>query len=500
MILGAAVLLVLELLFLSTYRTLALNKFVQQVLDVPGSIVQAIAHPPVFAPSTSDFSQYRNYKTVAVSIPPTTVPAVSSQQSGVTQPPADPLAVITNSDGTKTYPFEQVTLWGYAFYTSKIDGSGSVAIGSQNKQTIGRLLLALGYPTSMTDNLAIMAADPTLMRSGDKFQIPWVGTVQFSASIQPEGGLYTQVGNGALILLNGGYDASVLTHELGHQIGFHMTDQEWAQYYELRGIPAGTPRTLSDWNLSPEEDFAEAYRVTYGQGGPVQTQYGPLMPTSGLGDMETPCYSAYLDAEQAYIQANTASTSYGFSLPSSAVLTQADSAANYDPAVQACRAKNNTAAPYGGGMVYSHQVGPATQQFINTVVARLSEQTPVALSRDSQRVSDLRETQNVLELYFSKCGVYPGSASCSNRADPTSWAALRATLSSDTRATIPSDPLGGSATYVYGVTKTGDQYLLEATLEGSVPNGYTPPTIPSGMSWTSGTAPGCAAPHYCLTL
>ncbi|MDO8667933.1 MAG: hypothetical protein Q7K35_02425 [bacterium] len=346
------------------------NNFIQQITN---SISGATKSLPNFIAN----SPLQNLNTNIIGINP----AKPSQQ------PINPLAVVTNKDGTKTYPFEQVNLWGYTFYTSKIDGRGSIDIGSQNKQTIAKLLKTLGYPPSLTANLAIIAADPTLMRASDKFQIPWAGTMMIPLSFQPEGGLYTQIGNGALILLNGdGYDTMVLTHELGHQVGFHMTDQEWTQYYKLRAIPAKTPRILSNWNLSPEEDFAEVYKTVYklsAAGGyipavyeskwSIRTYYGVLTP-SFLIDEVNECKNLYDKARESYL--NTQSADYRLNHFSELMdsRSQLNMVLNANPEVQACRRENNGPSNYPlGGQRYESQVDQATEQFIKNVVARLSK-------------------------------------------------------------------------------------------------------------------------------
>src|SRR5581483_8913995 len=57
--------------------------------------------------------------------------------------------------------------------------------------------------------------------------------------------------------------------------------------------------------------------------------------------------------------------------------------------------------------------------------------------RDARRLSDLREVQNGLELYFAKCGYYPGPAvagSCGSTSwsAVSTWAALTASLQGST--------------------------------------------------------------------
>ena len=128
--------------------------------------------------------------------------------------------------------------------------------------------------------------------------------------------------------------------------------------------------------------------------------------------------------------------------------------------------------------------------------------------RDARRLSDLRQVQNGLELYFSKCGYYPGAAvagSCSGTpfGQISTWVALKASLTGSGIgvSTMPADPSAGH-TYYYGTTATGGSYVLGAVLEnanGSVFNNYQ---APDTTNYTIGDSfGGCAAAAtYCITL
>lgn len=99
--------------------------------------------------------------------------------------------------------------------------------------------------------------------------------------------------------------------------------------------------------------------------------------------------------------------------------------------------------------------------------------------RDARRISDLRQVQNALELYFNKCGYYPGgaqpAASCTGFGGaPSNWEGLKAALVGSALGVnqIPSEPSAGATAdraYKYGVdTATGREgsgYILAATLE-----------------------------------
>ena len=288
---------------------------------------------------------------------------ISSSQ----QIPVDPLAIQNNQDGSKIYPVQYNNLWGHEFYTSKIDQSGSIDIGSEPKQSIAKLLNSLGFPPALTKNLIFVHIDPTITESIDRLKIPWAsGNVYIS--LQPQGGTYQNVYSGSVIALNNlvGYNPAVLVHELGHLIGSQLTDDEWKQYYKLRGMPSDTPKNSSNWNSSPFEDFAEVYKNTYGYGD-VQTQYGLLAETS-WGDLMTPCSSIALDLQRAWLEKYGKKDKYGFMYETSE-MDKAEAAIQSDPTLQACRAKNIQGQL---GANYTRQVSDSTKSFVRNIVARLN--------------------------------------------------------------------------------------------------------------------------------
>ncbi len=81
-------------------------------------------------------------------------------------------------------------------------------------------------------------------------------------------------------------------------------------------------------------------------------------------------------------------------------------------------------------------------------------------ARDARRVSDVRQVQNVLELYYAKTGHYP---------DANSWAGLESVLTTgDDKVTnqLPQDPMKDDGrTYYYGVSSDQQNYTVGATLE-----------------------------------
>ena len=145
-----------------------------------------------------------------------------------------------------------------------------------------------------------------------------------------------------------------------------------------------------------------------------------------------------------------------------------------------------------------------------------------AAARDSKRLSDLREVQNGLELYFNKCGYYPGgvvSGSCAGTTYSAEdfWGVAGTSATGMTAAltgsnigvnTVPDDPLGGSHTYYYG-TNGGTNYVIAATLENgnnNVFNTYVAPSLTGftnglgGKTSGSGVSSCSASSTYCITL
>jgi prepilin-type N-terminal cleavage/methylation domain-containing protein len=123
--------------------------------------------------------------------------------------------------------------------------------------------------------------------------------------------------------------------------------------------------------------------------------------------------------------------------------------------------------------------------------------------RDARRLSDLHEAQNAIELYYQKCGFYPGPAGCGTGFGkaPADWSALSTVITGSSIGVnnpLPLDPTTG-ATYYYGSTD-GSSYLIGAHLENvnnSVFNGYQIPTnIPSGFGIDCKAASG----NYCISL
>ncbi len=119
--------------------------------------------------------------------------------------------------------------------------------------------------------------------------------------------------------------------------------------------------------------------------------------------------------------------------------------------------------------------------------------------RDARRISDLREVQNALELFYNKCGFYPGTAPsgvCATIAGSpgTAWSGTTASLSATLMAAaiginspLPDDP-STNRTYAYGYNAANTAYILAAALENAnnsaVGSGYNPPSTTGIAGWS----------------
>jgi general secretion pathway protein G len=119
--------------------------------------------------------------------------------------------------------------------------------------------------------------------------------------------------------------------------------------------------------------------------------------------------------------------------------------------------------------------------------------------RDARRLSDLHNIQTGLELYYNKCGYYPGGVAnpCAGWAAGTDYAAMVTALKGSGLSinAVPNDPSAGK-TYFYGSFTNGSTYTLGADLEdggNAAFINYVPPLN------TVGTG-ACASPEYCTSL
>jgi len=120
-------------------------------------------------------------------------------------------------------------------------------------------------------------------------------------------------------------------------------------------------------------------------------------------------------------------------------------------------------------------------------------------ARDSRRIADLRQTQTGLELYFHKCGYYPGTAQASSPCGAFSqigdWNSMTTALTGSNLGVnrVPNDPSSGR-TYSYGTDGIGSGYIIGARMEDA-----GNPNLVSGDD-ADGTVFGvdCADPIYCI--
>lgn len=125
------------------------------------------------------------------------------------------------------------------------------------------------------------------------------------------------------------------------------------------------------------------------------------------------------------------------------------------------------------------------------IIGLLSTLAVVALgsarvkARDSKRLSDLKQVQTALELYYTDKGIYPIAAVAVTLGDANHICLNLASGFSTTGCTsaymglVPKDP--GSNSYAYTSTD-GSTYTIVATLEDTV-NGLTKKinVLPSGF-------------------
>jgi len=146
-----------------------------------------------------------------------------------------------------------------------------------------------------------------------------------------------------------------------------------------------------------------------------------------------------------------------------------------------------------------------TQANTDVLSAQPSTQTALASSavaaRDSQRVNDLKQMQNLFEAYYAKCGYYPGPQIVDGRcsaawANSPSWYALGGALASGAfAASIPLDPVNKDFNaYHYAAFNRGQSYVLNTSLED--------PTNPSLAQSARGNVNGvdCSGTMYCLEV
>jgi prepilin-type N-terminal cleavage/methylation domain-containing protein len=107
-----------------------------------------------------------------------------------------------------------------------------------------------------------------------------------------------------------------------------------------------------------------------------------------------------------------------------------------------------------------------------------------ASARDSRRISDIRNTQNLLELYYTQQGAYP---------EVEGWSNLE-TAMVDTTDALPQPSETGGLEYYYE-SSDGLEYIVGAALER--PNN----AARENAATISGTVEGkdCVEDFYCVT-
>ena len=123
-------------------------------------------------------------------------------------------------------------------------------------------------------------------------------------------------------------------------------------------------------------------------------------------------------------------------------------------------------------------------------------------ARDTQRVNDVKQLQADLQLYYNKCGYYPGVAqpgsSCGLfAADGGSYARVSAALIGSNLgiASVPNDPTAG-VNYFYGTNVAGTSYTIGAQLE-DLSNSALQQSL---NGWNNGVGCGQASGVYCMKL
>jgi len=284
-------------------------------------------------------------------------------------------------------PLQEVKNLGYDFYIAQIDSQGVNNLTDDFKNQVTKIVYDTHFPQSILTNLPIIILN-NLALTGDQYVTISTGNLRIP-DLKPdflsEGGIYaTFTSNSAIIFINKpiiaqGQLTNVLAHELGHAVGATLSDQDWKKYYQLRGITAGTSRHGTNWNLSPEEDFAEVYKNTF-TGIDVRTFYGQLMPMVGM-DIGS-CRTVYFNAESNYtpkVDSSNPSAYWQSMLRPSNVDTSAiEAKAEADSSVQACRrgVMSNPSAhssDWSFGTPYKSVVNQATKNFIVSIATRLNQ-------------------------------------------------------------------------------------------------------------------------------
>lgn len=114
--------------------------------------------------------------------------------------------------------------------------------------------------------------------------------------------------------------------------------------------------------------------------------------------------------------------------------------------------------------------------------------------RDARRVADLGQVQNGLELYYSKCGIYPGDKDCVATTNPSTWAGLVTVLKeAGIGVTNVSNDPTPTKNYSYGVSSGNQSYVLMATLDDANNS-----ALKDDVDGTDVYTVNCNDPNYCI--
>jgi prepilin-type N-terminal cleavage/methylation domain-containing protein len=137
--------------------------------------------------------------------------------------------------------------------------------------------------------------------------------------------------------------------------------------------------------------------------------------------------------------------------------------------------------------------------------------------RDARRVADLQDIRNGLQLFYDKCGFYPGTAAptCTDGSAGATWTGSSGSFQSALEGAgiginvgnVPQDP-STNRTYGYAPSSDNTSYVIGAVLENPTNAVFTNYTAPTniGSSWSEDAttiAPNkdCkSAQTYCVTL
>ncbi len=188
-------------------------------------------------------------------------------------------------NGARLYSIDFIEKDAYKFYLGKIDLLGGTQVPEKALNGVIDVLNSINFPKSIMENTLIIFADPLISSEKLFFKLQKsILTVSISKDeLLARNGLYVKASESySVIFLKNNISSELLTdtliHELGHRVGDELTDEDWKDFYKLRMIPKDENRYSENWALSPNEDFAEAYRYVMQKSPPIKTQYGFLKP------------------------------------------------------------------------------------------------------------------------------------------------------------------------------------------------------------------------------